>query len=91
MSKKAKFIATFDVSTVYTISVHKLLQKVISEIINFVFKPKVIKRTGFPKTSIYWTSKVEDTSLSKLLSVVASFCQMSFLINICFFTIGNYG
>ena len=32
-------------------------QKVLSEVFNFVLKSKARKRIGFPKTSIYWTSK----------------------------------
>ena len=52
-TKKAKSISTFDFSTLYTTILHKLLLKVLSEIINFVFKPKVIKRIGFSKTVMY--------------------------------------
>ena len=82
VKKKIKSIATFDFSTVYKTILHKLLQKVLSKIINFVLKSKVIKRNRFPKTSIYWTYKVEDTSLSKLLSGLGSSCQIFLLINI---------
>ena len=57
VKKKAKSISTFDFSPLYTTILHKLLLKVLSEIINFVFKSKVRKRTGFSKTFIYWTSK----------------------------------
>ena len=51
--KKAKSISTFDFSTLYTIILHKLLLKVLSEITNFVFKYKVRKRIDFSKTFIY--------------------------------------
>ena len=54
---KKKPISTFDCSTLYTTIRHRLLLKVLSEIINFAFKSKVRKRLGFSKTSIYWTSK----------------------------------
>ena len=57
VKKKAKSISTFDFSTLYTTILHKLLLKVLSEIIKFVFKSKVRKRIGFSKTFIYWTSK----------------------------------
>ena len=57
VKKKAKSISTFDFSTLYTAILHKLPLKVLSEIINFVFKSKVRKRIGFSKTLIYWTSK----------------------------------
>ena len=57
VKKKAKSISTFDFSTFYSAIPHKLLIKVLSEIINFVFKSKVRKRIGFSKTFIYWTSK----------------------------------
>ena len=53
VKKKAKSISTFDFSTLHTTILHKLLLKVFSEIINFVFKSKVRKRIGFSKTFIY--------------------------------------
>ena len=61
VKEKAKSISTFDFSTLHTIILHKLLLKVLPEIINFVFKSKVRKRTGFSKTFIYWTSKGAGT------------------------------
>ena len=57
VKKKSKSISAFDFRILYTTILHKLLLKVLSEIINFVFKPKVIKRIGFSKTFMYWTSK----------------------------------
>ena len=51
--KKAKSVSTFDFSTLYTTIPQKLLIKVLSEVINFVFKSKIIKHIGFSKTSIY--------------------------------------
>ena len=57
VKKKAKSTSTFDFSTLHTTILHKLLLKVLSEIINFFFKSKVRKRTDFSKTFIYWTSK----------------------------------
>ena len=57
IKKKAKSISTFDLSTLDTTILHKLLLKALSEIINFVFKSKVRKHIGFSKTFIYWTSK----------------------------------
>ena len=59
MSRKkltANSISTFDLNTLYTTIPHKLI-KVLSEVINFVFKFKVRKGIGFSKTFIYWTCK----------------------------------
>ena len=56
--KKAKSVSAFEFSVFYTTIPDKLLLKVLSEVINFVFKSKVRKRTGFSKTYVYWTSKV---------------------------------
>ena len=57
VKKKAKSISTFNFTTSHTTILHKLLLKVLLEIINFAFKSKVRKRIGFSKTFIYWTSK----------------------------------
>ena len=76
--KKAKSISTFDFSTLYTTILHKLLLKVLSEIINFVFKPKVIKRIGFSKTVMYWTSEGTGRRYFTKQNLVNSIC---FLIN----------
>ena len=55
--KKAESISAFEFSILYTTIPDKLLLKVLSEVINFVFKSKVRERIGFSKTYIYWTSK----------------------------------
>ena len=72
---QAKSISTFDFSTLHTTIPHKLLLKVLSEVIKFVFKSKVTKRIAFSITPIYRTSKKaeEDTSLKKLLSIPCLF------------------
>ena len=57
VKKKAKSISAFEFSILSTSIPHKLLLKVLSEVINFAFKSKVRKRIGFSKTYIYWTSK----------------------------------
>ena len=57
VKKKAKSISTTDFSNLYTTIPHKVLLKVLSEVINFVFKFKSRKRIGFSKTSTYWISK----------------------------------
>ena len=74
---QAKFISTFDFSTLYTTIPHNLLLKVLSEVIKFAFKSKVIKRIAFSITSIYRTSKgaEEDISLNKLLLMLCPFSQ----------------
>ena len=78
VKKKAKSISTFDFSTLYTTILHKLLLKVISEIINFVFKLKVIKRIGFSKTVMYWTSEGAGRRYFTKQTLVNAIC---FLIN----------
>ena len=57
VKKKTKSISAYEFSILYTTIPDKLLLKVLSEVINFVFKSKVRERIGFSKTYIYWTSK----------------------------------
>ena len=47
---KKESISIFDCSTLYMTTLHKLLLKVPSEVINFVFKSKVRKCISFSKT-----------------------------------------
>ena len=46
-----------DFIALYTTIPHNFLIKLLSEVINFVFKSKTRSRIGFSKTSIYQTSK----------------------------------
>ena len=46
-----------DLIALYTTIPHNFLIKLLSEVINFVFKSKTRSRIGFSKTSIYQTSK----------------------------------
>ena len=55
--KKTKNISTFDFTTLYTTISHNLLVKVLSEVINFVFKAKTQSAIGFSNVSVYWASK----------------------------------
>ena len=81
---KKKSISTFECSTFYTTTLDKLLIKVLSEVISFVFKSKVRQHIGFSKTSIYWTSKgVGRRYFTKKTLVNA----ISFFINKCFVTL----
>ena len=50
--KRDKSILPFNFSTLYTIIPHKFFLKVLSEVINFIFKSKVRKRIGISKTSL---------------------------------------
>ena len=81
---KKKSISTFDCSTLYTTILHKLLLKVLSEVINFFFKSKVRKCIGFSKTSIYWTSKGAGRRYFTKQTLINA---ISFLINKCFVTL----
>ena len=78
VKKKAKSISAFELSILSTAIPHRLLLKVLSRVINFVFKSKVSKRIDFSRhISIRLLRELEqDTSLNKLLS-----------INKCFFTL----
>ena len=71
IKKKAKSFSAFELSILSTTIPHKLLLKVLSEVINFVFKSKVRKRIGLSKhISIGLLRELEeDTSLNKLLSI----------------------
>ena len=80
VKKKAKSISAFEFSILYATIPDKLLLKVLSEVINFVFKSKVrecIALASLKHISIGLLRELdEDTSLNKLLS-----------INKCFFTL----
>ena len=86
---KANSISTFDFSTLYTTIPHKLL-KVLLEVINFIFKSEVrigfSKHICFSKTSIYSTFKGSGRRYFTKQTLVSA---MSFLINKCFFNVGN--
>ena len=72
---KKKSISTFECSTFYTTTLDKLLIKVLSEVISFVFKSKIRQHIGFSKTLSIGLLRVleEDTLLSTLLSVLYLF------------------
>ena len=80
---KKRSISTFECSTFYTTTLDKLLIKVLSEVISFVFKSKIRQHIGFSKTLSIGLLRVleEDTLLSALL------LMLSFLINKHFFTL----
>ena len=80
---KKKSISTFECSAFYTTTLDKLLIKVISKVISFVFKSKIRQRIGFSKTLSIGLLRVleEDTLLSALL------LMLSFLINKHFVTL----
>ena len=73
--KKAKSISTFDFSTLYTTILHKLLLKVLSETINFVFKLKSENALASLKHLSIGLLRVleEDTLLKKILSTLYLF------------------
>ena len=79
-----KSLSTFDCSGFYTTTLEELLIKVLSEVISFVFKSKVIQHIGCSKTSIYWTSKGVGRSYFTKQTL---FNAISFLVNKCFVTL----
>ena len=72
---KKKYSSTFESSTFYTTTLDKLLIKVLSEVISFVFKSKIRQHIGFSKTLSIGLLRVleEDTLLSTLLSMLYLF------------------
>ena len=81
VKKKTKSISTFEVSALYTTIPHKLLIKVLSGVINLVFKSKIRKRI----TSIgLQRNQEEDTSLNKLLSMLCLFSIINAFSNLVF-------
>ncbi len=83
----AKNISTFDFSTLYTKIPHHLLIEVISQLIDFIFKSKSTNsRIGFSNSSVYWTTKGKD---NRFFSKTTLKECVSFLIENCFFTVGN--
>ena len=84
--KTTKSILTFDFTALYTSMPQILLIKVLSSIINFVFKSNTWRPVGFSKTSIYWASKGFGRRYftGQTLTNAASF-----LITKYYFTIGN--
>ena len=72
---KKKSVSTFECSTFYTTTLDKLLIKVLSEVISFVFKSKIRQHIGFSKTLSIGLLRVleEDTLLSTLLSMLYLF------------------
>ena len=87
--KKAKSISTFDFSTLYTTIPHHLLVHILSELIDMVFdvyvKDKKYK-LGFSNTSLYFTTRGTENRYFTRSSLKDA---VSFLIQKCYFTIGN--
>ena len=87
--KKAKSISTFDFSTLYTTIPHHLLVQILSELIEIVFdfyaKDKKY-RLGFSNTSLYFTTRGTENRYFTKSSLKDA---VSFLIQKCYFTIGN--
>ena len=75
VKKKAKSISIFDFSTLYTAVLHKLLLKVLSEIINFVSNLKSQNALAALKHLCIGLLRVleEDTLLNKILSMLYPF------------------
>ena len=86
MSRKKLSVLTFDFSTLYTAILRNLQLKMLLEGTNFVFKSKVRKCIGFCKTSIHWISMRAGRKYFTKQTLVNA---MFFLINKCFFAIGD--
>ena len=81
---KKKSISSFECNTFYTTTLDKLLIKVLSEAISFVFKSKVRQHIGSSKRSIYWTSMAVGRGYFTKQTLVNA---IYFLINKCFITL----
>ena len=84
MSRKNLFQLSFECSTFYMTTLDKLLIKVLSEAISFVFKSKVRQRIGSSKRSIYWTSMGVGR---RYFTKQTLFNAISFVMNKCFVTL----
>ena len=84
INAKKKSVSTFECSTFYTTTLNKPLIKVLSEVINSVFKSKVRQHIGFSKTSIYWASKGAGRRYFSKKTLVNA---ISFLTNKCLATL----
>ena len=86
--KRAKSIATYDFSTLYTKIPHNDLIKKLSEIISFVFAGGDKKYIITPeKGNAYWGNK---TSKHPCFSQNGLIIAVKHLIQNCFFTVGNF-
>ena len=81
---KKNSISNFESNTFIATTLYKLLIKVLSEVISFVFKSKVRGNVGFSKTSIYWTSNVVGRRYFTEQNLVNA---IYFLINKCLVTL----
>ena len=86
MSRKKLNLFHLLILAPYIQSSHKVILKVLSGVINFVFKTKVRKRIGFSKTFIYRTSNVMGERYFTKQTLISAMCSHR---NKCFFTIGN--
>ena len=84
--RNAKNISTFDFSTLYTTLPHNLLIEVLNDLIGFVFKSKIKEKLGFSESSVYFTSKGVGNRFFTQDTLKET---VSYLIQKCFFTIGN--
>ena len=84
--KKAKGISIFDLATLYMTIPYNLLIKVLSKVIDFVFKLKPWSCIGFSKTSICWKSKGYGR---RYFPRRCQWDAISFLITKRYFTIGK--
>ena len=75
MSRKHLFQLSFECSTFHMTTLDKLLIKVLSEVISFVFKSKLRQHICYSKTLSIGILRVleEDTLLSTLLSMLYLF------------------
>ena len=83
-SMSRKILSIFECSTFYTTTLDKRLIKVLSEVIGFIFKYKVIQHIGTSKTSICWTFKGFGRRYLAKQTLVNG---ISFLKNKCFVTL----
>ena len=86
-SRRAKCISTFDFSTLYTNIPHNKLINVLNQLIDFCFKGWEDKYIAVTKFGAKWISDVckYDLVFSKEKIKEA----LKFLMNSCFFTLGN--
>ena len=86
--RTAKCVSSFDFSTLYTKIPHDKLIKVLSGIIDFVFKGGTRRKIAINKSGkAYWFDK--NTTSSVVYSKTSINEAMSYLIRNCYFRLGN--
>ena len=81
--KKPKSLSTFHVATLYTTISHNFLVKVLSKVINFIFKTEISSRIGFFQThqsTGHLKVQEKDISQDKLWLMPSQFLSQNIIL-----------